>query len=780
MGVPAQLGRYHIESELGTGSMGRVYLAHDPAIDRKVAIKTVILPEGLSQVERDEIHERFQREVRAAGRLAHPNIVTIFDLGDDATAGVFVAMEYIEGRELGDYTTAATLLPPRTVASIGCQAADALAYAHREGIVHRDIKPQNLILVGEKNVKIADFGLAKQIGASLTTTGSLRGTPYYMSPEQIRGIDVDGRSDLFSLAVVIYELLTGKRPFRGESISTVIYRITSEPPIAPDLTRLADSAEHMKRFLGRALAKNPDDRFQTGDEFARALREAFTAGQSTEESASASRAAASPQQRASASGGVTQAVGGGPAAPGADTPEPRRTERAGTRRRRGTRSRTKRPVSLMPLLALLAIAAGAGFVYREELWDLVEGHDNRPGVLPVENGQPGAGVTAPDGSGGPPGRDGSKPPPAPGDAPGSIDSPSASGRRPAADDPAVGKAPAGSAGDAGADGGGGAAAPAGATTAAGDKTPPVGSGSVPGKSLPPSAPVPTPPPVDTLVGLQSSPAGATFFFGDRRLPGNRVPAPDAGDRLTIRAVLDCREATRDIGSGDAGGQVVFDLQPAEVAVRIVSDPAGAAVKVDGKRRGKTPASVTLDACQEHTVVLDRDGYKQWKRNLRLADGRLNAPATLTAELVPLPTGTLVIPQPPYPVTIKLGGRQVVKPGRRMTVVAGNYRVEFSSEALMFRREVRVRVTKEGTVTPDIEFPPVVELSVVAQPGNADIEISNDAYRRDLGAPPIFGEKIVAGTYRLKCRFNHTGEEQEKTIHLAAGDSSHVRFVAGRP
>lgn len=739
--------------------MGRVYLAHDPAIDRKVAIKTVILPEGLSQRERDEIHLRFQREVRAAGRLAHPNIVTVFDVGEDAAAGVFVAMEYIEGRELGDYTSSATLLPPRTVASIGCQAANALAYAHREDIVHRDIKPQNLILVEEKNIKIADFGLAKQIGTALTTTGSLLGTPYYMSPEQIRGVDIDGRSDLFSLAVVIYELLTGKRPFRGESISTVIYRITSEPPIAPDLTRFADAADPIKAFLGRALAKNPDDRFQTGDQFAHALREAFTVGQSPEAPTDTLVSPQRPDWRGNTTAVVEQTVVGRSLASRADTAEPRRDRGAGIRRRRGKRSRKKRPVSVMPWLVILTIAAGTGLVYREEIWNLMQGLSTGTGAIPVESGPTGGGAEAAPGPDGQPARDGSK----------TLSAPEVARDPTGADSRQQPVA-----------GGDGPPAPAGAMPPGGDASSPSSGARPPVETRASMEGAPTPPPVNTLVGLQSSPAGAMFFVGDQRLPGNRVPAPHAGEHLVVRAVLDCREATRQVGPDDAGEQVVFDLQPAAVVLRIVSEPEGAAVKIDGQRRGRAPTHVTLDACQEHTLVLDRDGYTQWKRELRLADGRLDAPATLTAELVPLPTGTLVIPQPPYPMTIKLGGRQVVTPGRRMTVVAGSYRVEFSSEELMFRREVRVRVTKDGTATPDIEFPPVVALSVVARPGNASIEISNDAFRRELGAPPIFGEKIVAGTYRLKCRFNHTGEEQEKTIHLAAGDSSHVRFVAGRP
>ena len=701
MSFPEKLGRYRLEAELGKGAMGRVYLAHDPAIDRKVAIKTVVLPAGLSPGETEEIQARFNREVQAAGRLAHPNIVTIFDIGEEPSVGTFVAMEYVEGRTLEEYIRLETLPSPRTVASIGCQAADALAYAHREGIVHRDIKPANLILVGERTVKIADFGLAKQTGTSLTTDGAFLGTPNYMSPEQIRGQDVDGRSDLFSLAIVVYELLTGKRPFRGESISTVIYRITTEPPIEPDLGQVPD-AVRIKAFLGRALSKNPDDRYQTGDEFARELRESFAGSPATLETAPA----------ASEVSGKTAT--GVPASPARAAPLPAPGEQKSPRRhprpaqhhqgRAGAkRSRGRRTISILPFLIIPLVLVGAGFIYRERLFDLLG--------LPV------------------PGLDES------------IGQPTVPGAGEGGDRE---KEPAGSGGLTGSDAG------------------------------------PTPPPVNTLVRLRSEPEGATFFLGERPLPANRIRAPETGEELSIRAVLDCREATRDIGPEEAGQEMTFQLQPVMLSMKIVSEPQGASVRIDGKRAGKTAMTATLDSCLTHTVALSREGYEPWKRTLALERGRLQAPDTLRAEMSLLPKGVLVIPEAPYPVTVKLGGRQEVKSGRRMTVVAGLYRVEFTNKTLMFRSEVRVRVPADGTISPDIVFPPVVTLSVVAQPGNAVIEISNKSFRRTLGAPPIFNENLVAGTYDVRCRFIHNGEEQEKTVELAKGDSPRVRFVASNP
>ena len=264
------LGRYRIEKELGSGAMGRVFLAYDPQIDRRVAIKTIQIFAALPAAEREAARLRFLREARSAGKLLHPGIVTIFDVGD--TDGVpYLAMEFVEGETLDAYCRGDALLPAPEVVALVAAAAEALAFAHERGIVHRDIKPANLMRVGNRAVKIMDFGLAKSAATSMTHDGALFGTPNYMSPEQVRGDPFDGRSDLFSLAVVAYEMLTGVKPFGGDSISSVLYRIVNEPP--------KDASLHLERvpaplaaFLHRALAKKPEDRFPDGGAFAAALR----------------------------------------------------------------------------------------------------------------------------------------------------------------------------------------------------------------------------------------------------------------------------------------------------------------------------------------------------------------------------------------------------------------------------------------------------------------------------------------------------------------------------
>ena len=269
------LGRYRIEKELGRGAMGRVFLAYDPTIDRRVAIKTIQIFASLPEAERAQARERFLREARSAGKLLHPGIVTIFDVGE-AEGVPYLAMEFVEGETLDAACREEALLPVPVVVTLVAAAADALAFAHERGVIHRDIKPANLMRSGDRAVKIMDFGLAKSQATSMTHDGALFGTPNYMSPEQVRGEPLDGRTDLFSLGVVCYEMLTGLKPFGGDSISSVLYRIVHEPPRdAP--VRLDRVPPSLATFLGSALAKHSADRFPDGAAFAAALRRAGAA-----------------------------------------------------------------------------------------------------------------------------------------------------------------------------------------------------------------------------------------------------------------------------------------------------------------------------------------------------------------------------------------------------------------------------------------------------------------------------------------------------------------------
>jgi eukaryotic-like serine/threonine-protein kinase len=261
------LGRYRIVRLLGQGAMGEVYLAEDPQIQRQLAIKTL----RLLDVRPDEIEERRERllrEARTAGRLLHPNIVTLFDAAEE-DGWLYLAFEYVDGSDL-----AARLVkgPPLTLGEalrMMREASVGLDFAHRHGIVHRDIKPHNMLLDGEGRLKISDFGIAKLAGQTteLTVTGSVMGSPHYLSPEQIRGVPLDGRSDLFSLGVVIYELLGGRRPFEGDTIGTLVYQILhTEPPPVEELR--PDVPPRLRAVVRRLLAKEPEDRFATAGEVA--------------------------------------------------------------------------------------------------------------------------------------------------------------------------------------------------------------------------------------------------------------------------------------------------------------------------------------------------------------------------------------------------------------------------------------------------------------------------------------------------------------------------------
>jgi serine/threonine-protein kinase len=271
------LGRYQVEKELGKGAMGVVYLGKDPKIGRVVAIKTMALAQEFAADELAEVKERFFREAETAGRLAHQNIVTIYDAGEEHDLA-FIAMELLKGGDLEPFTKPGALLPFDQVVSIIARTADALGYAHKQGVVHRDIKPANIMYHPESDtVKVTDFGIARLTDSSKTKTGMVLGTPSYMSPEQLAGKKIDGRSDLFSLAVSLYQMLCGKLPFEGESMGRLMFRISSEPP-TDILTINPNVPATVVAFLDRVMDKEPDDRYQTGEEFAAALREAAKPG----------------------------------------------------------------------------------------------------------------------------------------------------------------------------------------------------------------------------------------------------------------------------------------------------------------------------------------------------------------------------------------------------------------------------------------------------------------------------------------------------------------------
>lgn len=263
------LGRYEVIEELGQGAMGVVYKARDPLIDRVVAIKTINL--SLAQEEKEEYEGRFYQEARAAGRLSHPNIVTIYDVGKSGDVA-YIAMEFLEGRELRDILNEGQRMPVELVLDVTAQVAMGLAYAHEHDIVHRDVKPSNIMVLRDGHVKITDFGIARMASAAVRTqTGMVLGSPKYMSPEQVTGKTLDQRSDIFSLGVMLYEMLTGQPPFAGENVNAIMYQTLNAVPSSPGSLN-PDVPDMLNFIVAKALAKELDDRYQNSRELAEDLR----------------------------------------------------------------------------------------------------------------------------------------------------------------------------------------------------------------------------------------------------------------------------------------------------------------------------------------------------------------------------------------------------------------------------------------------------------------------------------------------------------------------------
>ncbi len=266
-----KFGRYEVLGELGRGAMGVVYKARDPQIDRLVAVKTVCL-RGEEPEAEQEFRGRFLNEAQAAGRLHHPGIVSVFDVGEDVeTHDPYIVLEYVAGESLHKILRREKKFALPRALQLAEEIAQALEYAHAQGVTHRDIKPGNILITQEGHAKIADFGIAKLNLAHFTIPGRVLGTPAYMAPEQLSGEGADGRSDLFSLGVILYAMVTGHSPFQGNSATTVCFKVANREPIAASMLEL-DLPRELDAVIGRAMAKDPEQRYQSGAEFAADLQ----------------------------------------------------------------------------------------------------------------------------------------------------------------------------------------------------------------------------------------------------------------------------------------------------------------------------------------------------------------------------------------------------------------------------------------------------------------------------------------------------------------------------
>ncbi len=640
--------------------MGVVYLAHDPTIDRQVAIKTIQTMSHLPRAAAQEVRERFEREARAAGKLQHPGIVTIYDVGEHE-GRCYITMEYIDGSTLERHTRKEELLPVSMVMSLVVQACDALDYAHQQRIVHRDIKPGNMMLLQTGRLKITDFGLAKNPATAnqLTQDGVLIGTPNYMSPEQITGRPLDGRSDLFSLAAVMYELLTGDRPFAGDTVTTVMYRILHEVPPMPHVIspRIPPA---VGRVLARALEKDPTQRFQNGQEMARALQGRTVAQAVAQATAVAGMGTGViPMVHSSRSTGArAQAVTGVVDSGEWDTnrmPAIRPQAAAGVGVAAGPHSSSAvrpRPVvvsNARKAVRNIAIGLGALAIIlmlprTTPLEDRWGGTPSRP--LPWRS----AGVGAP-----------AIPP---------VTLPG--GRPPAA-----------------------AAAPAAAAT---------------------TEPVPT---TETVaIPILTSPPGGRIYLDDVELTDGvaRLPRGDNAPH-TVVAENDCF-IEKVTWRRSQGSSLVVELKTAKISsVPVASTPPGAAIRLDGKPTGlKTPADVPVAVCGEHVVALSLEGFK---------DVQMQTPTDLSAmqlSLPRIPMGFVKL-EAPYPVEILETGKRLGAAGEKIKLPAGRHVLTLRNQELFVERSLTVNIAADKSISPASGLPRTGSVTILASPSNCLITIN---------------------------------------------------------
>ncbi len=583
-----KIGRYEVRAELGKGAMGIVYKAEDPTIGRMVAVKTTRL--DVHTMDDEEVIRRFRHEARAAGALHHPNIVTIFDAGEQGEI-FYIAMEYVEGDTL-QRLLRRRRFAPQEILDLARQICAGLDYAHSHGVIHRDVKPANIVVTSDGSAKIMDFGIAKTVGGSMTTDGQVLGTPYYMSPEQVRGRPLDGRSDLFCFAVILYEMLTGQKPFVGENPSSIIYNIANEEPKPPPEVDPAISPE-LSAVLLKALQKNPDHRYATGAELVRELSRCMGAEVSTLAGAGAletARSATQPRddlQRLlsdTARSRLQPAAAGEASQPAPPAADPRSTVQIEPRADRQAAGRAPKGAWQRPALvaALLVVAALGYFAYQGRSRQVVTTETGPSTTAPAP-----AGTAAPEASLTEPGSARTTEPP-----PDTASTTSAAPAVPA------GKAPA---------------------------------------SSPPARPT------SRLVTLSvdSTPPGADIYLDGARIgkttPARMAVAPGkhtlrlskegyqdvttspelrAGEPFTYATALKEKK-----GLGRALGRIFGGVPEGKGVIEVRSSPKGATILVNGKEQPrKSNTDLELDP-GTYTVALRLAGHKTAQRSLRVEEGK---------------------------------------------------------------------------------------------------------------------------------------------------------------
>jgi serine/threonine-protein kinase len=589
-----RIGRYKIVRELGRGAMGVVYHAIDPNIGRPLAIKTIRLGEVSNTQERARLRERLFREARSAGILSHPGIVTIYDVEQQGDLA-YIAMEFVDGPTLDEVMSGPRALTRDQMFAILGQAAVALDYAHQKGIVHRDIKPANIMLTPDHSAKITDFGIAKVTASEqFTMTGTIVGTPHYMSPEQVQGKPVNGRADQFSLVVMGYEMLTGEKPFTGEQLTTVVYKIVAEQPRPAPLLNATLNAQ-VEAVLRKGLSKKPEARYRTCEEFVNELETACGTAREWK-----------PLAR---SGGLNEPTGLEVAAPVAEAepaarpalPEPRRRRAEETAAEPGRKRRRPWP-AVLALIAVGAIGVLNWPMLREKLrtWEAERAPAKTAVEAPVE---PQASAASPSPS-----------PAAPAEPPKTEAAKTEASKTEAATEPA----------NPGTAGAGTAETAKPMDTAAGEAAP-LKVERPPTASEPP-APAPReleptpqrPPPVAVFAVLvATSPPGATVTLDGRAETACKSPcsvqATVGRHRIAVTLAGHATEHREVNVTGTPLELPLVSMRSAGGTLMISTTPAGASIYINGNAsEQKTPAQIPL-AAGTYTVMVEKDGRRVVER-----------------------------------------------------------------------------------------------------------------------------------------------------------------------
>ena len=550
-----RIGRYQITGELGRGAMGVVYRAQDPAIGRTVAIKTIRLGDITDSGEHQRLRERLMREARSAGLLSHPSIVTIYDVGEQDDMA-YIAMEFVQGHSLEQLMRRHGPLAGPQIVQILRDTAEALDYAHARGIVHRDVKPANIMIAESGAVKITDFGVAKIASQNMTQADTILGTPSFMSPEQIEGRPVDGRSDQFALAVITYELLTGEKPFVGDTLPGLLYQIVRQEPTSPHLLN-ASLREPVSRVLAQAMDKNLEQRFLKCTAFVRALESALNDSTGWRP---IPQGAAATQETMIASSSMS----GTPQPP--VLPPPRRRPHDESTQH----TQRRRWPAVLAVAGVLA-AAGLGYLYYLE----------RPYIAPTR--------AEPDSAPAPPASD-----PNAAEKPSPLPSPGAPTETPA---PAESTPPPESP----------KSDPAETKTEA---------KALPPRTTPPAETTPG----STILDIITFPPGATVTVDAGKTSCvTPCPKSLENGRHTLAFSLNGYRPTVRIVNLPQESTVNVSLLRAEGTLMIRSTPPGAVIFVDDKPRAeKTPALFTLPA-GKHKITLRREGSSDYSETIEIKD-----------------------------------------------------------------------------------------------------------------------------------------------------------------